>query len=398
MGMERILKAACFTPLRKGYWGLPGLFRSIPGAAKTDIVEAFGKKWALHVVTLSPGMQGEGAFGTTPVPYSKLVNDIKMMMLGYPAPEYIIDLMDGGIIFIDEISSTDVAMQAPLLGIAQARQVGFYKFHPRVRVFAAGNPIELAANGQELAASVANRFGWFDWVPPTAEEWNDYQMLHSGVDDVDEPVQDAKAEEARVMAAWPEAWAKALGYVGSFLVRKGRDMLAKCPKIGDPALHGAWPSHRTWEFGTRALASSYVHGLDKNESEIMVAAFVGGGARDELFHFMDAQDLPDWGAVLDGTVPWKHDPARADVTYVMLETSTALVIPAGAKNRESRAAALYKFIREIDAAGGFDLTEPFGHKLGRAGLHTSDEAVETLTAQRDLLEAAGIKPKPQRRR
>lgn len=396
MTMEKLIHAAVFTPLRGGRWGLPALFRSVPGAAKTDMIEQFAAQWGFPCVTLSPGMQGEGAFGTTPVPYSQVVKDVKTMMLGYPAPEYVAKLTAGGLVFLDEISSTDVALQAPLLGILQARQVGFYKFHPRVRVIAAGNPIELAANGTELAASVANRMGWFDWIAPDPDDWASW-LVSSG--DSSEPtlvVRDAIAEEARVLAAWPDAWAKASGYVAAFITRKGRDMLSRCPKIGDPSLSGAWPSHRTWEYATRSLASSYVHGLDKNLAEMMVGAFVGEGPRDELFTFMDAQDLASGADYLDGNVAFEHDPKRLDRTYTILQLCTATVVPPTAQKRVARAEALWKIIRFVDSAGGFDLTEPACVALTKAGLFFGAEAEETLANQRDMLEAVGLGPRRKR--
>lgn len=402
MSMERIIHAVVFTPLRHGRWGLPVVYRSIPGAGKTDILEAFGKSWSLPVVTLSPGMQGEGVFGTTPVPYSRLVKDIKLMMLGYPAPEYVLEIAEGGIVFLDEISSTDVALQAPLLGIIQARQVGFYKFHPRVRVFGAANPVELAANGTDLAASVANRLGWYDWEPPSVDDWCSWIMRASGVEP-DEVPQDTEkrdplAEEARVLAEWPNAWAQATGLVTSFLRRKGGDLLSRCPKVGDPALSGAWPSHRSWENATRAYASGVVHGLDKADQEMMVGGFIGEGARDELFAYEAEQGIPLWSDVLDGAVSFKHDPARADITYTVLNTCLAGVLPKNAPKRDSRVKALWKIIKEVDKSGGFDMTEPLCFDLTKSGLHVSDEAVDALDAQRALLDAAGINHNSARRR
>lgn len=388
MSMERIIHALLFTPLRGGKWGLPGLFISIPGAAKTDTINHVTKHTSLPIVLLSPGQHGEGAFGVTPVPIEDFLNGAKQTMLGYPPPWYIKSILQGGVVFLDEVLDTPPAIQPALMGMLQARMVGFYNFHPRVRVLAAGNPAGLGAGGGTLGASVANRMGWLPWELPTNIEWGDWLISHGGCNgDDDGSVIDAEREEERVLAAWPSAYAKAAGLVAAFHRRRD-GFLSKCPSIGDPALSGPWPSMRTWEFATRALSSCYVHGLDRNDQELLVSSFVGKDARDEFFTWCDAADLPDPEALLDGRIRWEHDKTRLDRTYAVLSACTALVIPPKAEHRERRAGALWKLIGKIDAAGGLDATEPFGATLDANGLRTVPEARETLVAEREMFRTA----------
>jgi hypothetical protein len=276
-----------------------------------------------------------------------------------------------------------------MLGFLQARQVGFYKFHPRVRVLAAGNPTGLGAGGYDLSAPVANRMGWIPWEAPTEAQWATWLMTHGTNENGDEEVLDAEQEEARVLAAWPVAFVRAAGLVGAFHRRRG-GMLSACPKPGDPKLCGAWPSHRTWEFATRALASCTIHGLDDVERDTLIAGFVGVGARDEFQTWCDKADLPDPEEVLDRKVPWKHEALRLDRTYATLSMCVGLVIPAKAEKRNDRASRLWEMIGEVDASGAIDVTEPIGAMMAKNGLHTLPAARPVLAKERDLLARAGV--------
>lgn len=389
---KELLKAVLFTPLRHGRWGLPCLFLSAPGAAKTDIIKQTLREWSFPGVMLSPGTHGEGAFGVTPVPYDEFINGVKQVMLGYPPPSYIKDILEGGVIFLDELLTAPPALQPPMLGFLQDRRVGFYEFHARVRIIAASNPAGLGAGGYDCSAPVANRMGWVPWDAPSEEEWGDWLISHGGCNgEDDEPVGDAKAEEARVMAVWPEAYARAAGLVRAFH-RRRNGLLSACPAAGDPKLAGPWPSHRTWEYATRALATCSIHGLNNNERDVLIQSFVGEGARDEFQTWCDKADLPEPADVLDGKEPWKHEATRLDRTYAVLSACVALVLRKDAVKRNDRASKLWEMIGEVDMAGGVDVTEPIGALMAKHGLHTLPAARPVLVKERDLLRRAGIGP------
>ena len=388
MKMERIVHALLFTPLRGGRWGLPGLFVGSPGVGKTQIVKQLADRYGLPFVALSPGTHGEGAFGVVPVPDTS--EKTGRRVLDYPGPRWAEDLAEGGGVILDEVLSTERGDQKPLLGMIQEREVGFERLHNRVRVLGLGNPIAESAGGCELGAPVANRMGWLDWDPPTEEEWADWLVTHGGTNGEEvEEQQDARAEEARVLSEWSRAYARAAGLVATFH-RRYPGHLLKVPKPNDPALHGAFGTHRSWEYATRALASSSIHGLDADETERLVAAFVGPGARDEFFHFVAEQDLPDPAEVLDCKVDWKYDPLKLDRSYVMLGACIALLTPATCQDREKRAARLWEIVREINEAGAVDVTEPFSRLLVRLGLTKGPEARKALAQQESLLSRAGV--------
>jgi hypothetical protein len=249
-----------------------------------------------------------------------------------------------------------------------------------VRVMMTCNPVEQASNGNDLSMPVANRLGHMAWDAPTSGEWAD-AMLSGEFDGVgDGKTIDAEAEEARVLEAWPAAWARARGTVASFL-RKRPELLLKVPEVNSPQASKAWPSPRSWENATRALASSYVHGLPSVERDALMTAFVGEGACVELLAFLEANDLPNPEDVLDGKVKWTPNKLRLDVTDAVLSAATALVVAdKTGKKRQPRAKALWKILHGLvgDAA---DVV--YAHALALVGanlLFGEAEQIKTLAA------------------
>jgi MoxR-like ATPase len=349
-----LIRAAFFTPTRRG-WGLPLVLWSEPGTAKSSIVIKVCSDMGLPVVVLSPGEMGEGAFGVVPVPGDKA----KKGLLTYPAPEWVQYLDDGGVCFVDEIVCCPPAIAPALQGLLLDGRVGGTRLKRRARPFGAANPVELATTGYDLSAPNANRCGHVEWAAPTIDEHTAFMINggggYGGADQLDDGIMaiqpaesptTAIALEKHVMAAWPAAWARAVSLETSFL-RAQPGMKNRCPKPGDPAAARAWPSDRSWENATRALASAQVHGLDRAETESFVEAFVGGGVGREFFTFIEEQDLPDAAAVLDGTVTFKHDRARLDRTVAVINGCLALLVPADAPRRKARTEAWFALMDKV---------------------------------------------------
>lgn len=379
-----LLKAALFTPYSRGRWGLPILAWSAPGEAKTAAIEEICATYGLPCVTLSPGEQGEGAFGVVPVPKGDL--------LTYPPPEWTQLVEKGGCVFVDEVTSAGPALQPPLMGLFLARRVGGTVLGPRVRVLAAANPPELAAGGYDLPPPVANRMGHIDWTPPTVDEHADYLLRgttsHAGSDPA--PAGAAAAEESRVLELWPEAWARAVGLETAFL-RRRPDRKNACPEIGDAASGRAWPSDRSWENATRALASSYVHRLSDAEREEFVGAFIGKPTAKEFFTFIAEQDLPDPVEILEGKAKFVHESRRLDRTFAVLSACTAIVAPKEAPNREKRVGALWELAGSLGKDPSIaDLLVPTMRTLVKAGFGAHKAAGPVLSACWPTLQAAGI--------
>lgn len=380
-----ILKAALFTPISKGRWGLPLLFWSNPGEGKTSVIEEVCAEYGLPCTVLSPGEMGEGAFGVIPVPD-------KSGVIRYPAPEWTLAHVEhGGVVFIDEMSSTPPALQPPLLGLLFARRIGGTTLGPRTRVVGAANPPEVAAGGFDLAPPVANRCGHIEWSAPTVDDHTAYLLRAQSADGTATPrAFDAAGEEERVLSAWPNAWAWAVGLETAFLHRRP-SLKNQCPKAGDPKAGRSWPSDRSWENATRALASSRVHALGEAVRDEFVSSFVGAGAANELFAFAAEADLPDPSEVLDGKVKFKHEAKRLDRTAAVLNACTSLVVPPTAQKRTERTKALWELMLELtNDKTVMDLLVPGAQALVKAKLY-GQAGVPTLAKLNPLLKAAGVR-------
>lgn len=376
---KKILHALAFTPISGGRWGLPCLFWGPPGIGKTAIIEDFGRETSLPVETLSPGERGEGAFGVTPVPDGK--------HLSYPAPDWTERMTDGGVVFVDEITLAEPALQKYIMALIHARRIGSAQLGPRVRVIAAANAADSAAGGWDLALPLANRMLHLDWDAPTAEDWSDW--LLGGADSNPLPPISARTEESRVDGEWPLAFAKASGVVSGF-VRRRPDLLHKMPAAGDPNSSRAWPSHRSWEMAARVTATGDVHHLSSTDRETLLKGAVGGAAASEMIEFLEKLDLPDPTNVLDGVIPFEHNPKRLDRTAAILSSCAALAAWPQNGNRLRHAAKLWSMM-STTMNGAEDVAIPAARVLCRAGFIMLQEAQPMLSRIGPFLEAAGIK-------
>ena len=154
---------------------------------------------------------------------------------------------------------------------------------------------------------------------------------------------------------------------------------------------GAWPSPRSWELCTRALAGAEVHGLDTEARDAFCASFVGSAAWAEAAHWIAAADLPDPEAVLDGRVQWAPDLHRLDRTAATLGACAALVAPRDAPRRSERATRLWGMLAATVAVAA-DVARPAAQVLVVAGLHTTvaSAARPVLAAIHGLHVAAGV--------
>lgn len=406
MDLKALMKAAWFCPMGlKVYegkptmaWGLNLLFQGEPGTAKSRITAQTASVLDLLLEMLSPGMRGEGAFGVVPVPKAITIIEVdedgtehkrEVMVLDYPAPAWAFTFKAAkrGLLFLDEINTAPPALQPYLLGLTLDGIIGAEQLPPGVRRCAAMNATEDAAGGWDLAPAQANRFCHLNWEAPNAKAWTDW-LLSDGSDDEFGAKIDAEKEEARVLKNWALPWSRARGVVSGF-INKRPELLHKKPALGDPMLHKAWPSRRTWEFATRAMAISEVYGLDDVTREEFVSGFVGTSVAAEFANYVRESDLPDPEELLDGKTNWKHDTRRLDLTMAVLGSCATLVQNKDAPKRNARAAALWSLMVPICKEDA-DVVVPAGRVLCKAKLSTMPEAKMVLAKIQPMLKAAGI--------
>ena len=385
---SKLMLAALFTPgAQKNVtgdvtrWGLPVIIVGEPGIAKSAVVEALAEQYQLPCEVLSPGERGEAAFGAVPVPLKDKDGQVRMH---YPAPEWTqrMTAEAGGVVFVDEANTGGPALQPPLMGLIQARRIGGTTLHARVRVMAAMNPPEIAANGYDLAAPIANRFGWIDWCAPTPEDHRAYML---GTASVQKGLLSAADLEESVLDRWGQAFAEARGLETSFLCAQA-DWKNKCPKASEPAVSRAWPSDRSWENATRAYAGAKVHGLTQEELEVFVSAFVGAKAAEAWFTYIGETDMPNIADLLDGKVAFKFEKSRLDRTAAVLNSATALVTNAGCVRRKERAEALWEILGTVDGSSR-DLVLPANEALILANLHQGKAALRVMAQVNPTLNA-----------
>lgn len=397
MDLKSILKVCIFTPGMGGRWGLPVLFWGSPGVGKSRRIEATCREFGLVCHTLVASIREPSDFGGLPIPVTKG----KSHFVAYSPPLWAADLElendSRGVVFTDELTTTSPATQAALLRMILDGCLGDYKFSSGVRFIAAANPPAEAAGGWDLTMPLANRFGHLQWEIPSVADWTDWLLgVESSESNDNEELSSEKAarEESRVLAAWPTHFARARGLVAGFL-KSRPELLFKLPEVGSASRSRAWPSPRTFELLTRALGGCAAHGVGELVTDELASAFVGGGVAAELVSFRKTADLPDPEDVVDGRVPFKHQPRRLDRTVAILSSCAALVSHDGCKRQAERASKLWEIIGETENGSlkiPGDLIVPCARQLVRKRLHRGDAAKNALIALQPLLEAAGVRP------
>jgi hypothetical protein len=189
---------------------------------------------------------------------------------------------EGGVIFLDELTTAPPAVQAALLRAVVDKAFGDLELDPdRVTLVAAANPPSEAAGGWDLAPPLANRFTHQTYTlsPETWTEefpgyWGQPPALSFGGEALPE-----------------EDWSPSRSLVAGFL-RARPHLLLKVP--GEASARGqAWPSPRSWDFASRLHGGLQRAGAAMNEILPLLAGCVGDGPALEFLNWVRELDLPD---------------------------------------------------------------------------------------------------------
>lgn len=389
MTNPKLIKHLLFTPGTNQRWGLPGLLWGKPGVGKTSVVKQIAAECGLHCETITASIRAPEDFLGLPVPVQGTKG--AAMSVDYAPPVWArraAEATEGAVVFIDEVTTCAPAVQAALLRVVNEGMVGDFELPPSVRFLLAANPVELAAGGYDLAPPLANRFAHLDFDDPDLDAWTTWLLADAGDESHTAKPGTAKAMEDEVMKKWPVAFAKAKGNVTSFLKSRA-NMLMKMPNADDPNCAKAWPSPRSWELCTRAIAGAEVHDLEPVLVDELIMGFVGTGVASEYLAFAEENDLPDPAALLDGKKKWKHDPQRPDRTQAVLSACTALVTPRGADNRVERGKALWTIVADV-ASDATDVAIPAAKGLAKAGLAGDQHSLKSMAHLKPVMKAAGV--------
>lgn len=270
---------------------IPVLLWGAPGTGKTAYIRALAEEYGAHIETLIGSTLDPVAVAGLPV-----VHGDKVVVA---PPEWALRLQAAlkadqpAWLFFDELSCAPPSVQAAILRIVHERVVDGINL-TGVRMLAASNPTDTAADGGILAPATANRWVHIDWKPDI-HIWAAGEITNWG----------KQQNEKRGSIA---------AKVASFLSKK-QDVFATVPKDTTTGSR-AWPSPRSWSAAITLL--SFV----RPESEgAALASCVGEGAAAEYITYSSALDLPDPEELL------KHGklPTRGDQIYAALLSLVATV-------------------------------------------------------------------------
>ncbi|MGP4103785.1 AAA family ATPase [Nonomuraea sp. KM90] len=209
---------------------LPVILWGSPGTGKTSAVLALGERLGLPVEVVVGSIREPSDFAGLPV--------LRDGRTWFAPPRWAERLASAGsgILFLDELTTAPPAVQAAMLRVVLERTVGDLTLPPSVRIVAAANPPEQAADGWDLSAPLANRLIHLDWKVSAASVAEGFTGGFA-----------APSAPDLVLGAGEIGRARAL--VGAFLRVRPELVLAVPEGAGR-----AWPSPRTWELAATALA------------------------------------------------------------------------------------------------------------------------------------------------
>ncbi|MBV9716851.1 MAG: AAA family ATPase [Solirubrobacterales bacterium] len=297
--------------------GVPVLLWGSPGTGKTSAVLALGEALGWPVETVIGSIREPSDFAGLPVVVDGAVH--------LSPPGWARRLCDAGegLLFLDELTTAPPAVQAAMLRVVLERVVGDTRLPPGIRVVAAANPPEQAADGWELAAPLANRLVHLDWPVDGRHIANG---LAVGFPSLAPGAIQNVPDRAQIMAA--------RAAVGAFL--EVRPPLAlQLPRSAADAGRG-WPSPRSWEAVARLLAASDAAHASEAARAALVEGAVGDGAALEFLAWLEHLDLPDPETVLDDPDGFVL-PERSDRAFAVLTAVASVAVADGGSERWQQA-------------------------------------------------------------
>ena len=284
---------------------VPVLIWGDPGATKTAKLSAYLTAWGRHVEAISASSREPQDFMGLP-----MEDDGKVI---YSPLSWALRLGQAkrGVLIVDEVTTAQSTFKA-FLRILQERYVGEYQLPETVSIIGIANPPEIAVDGVDLPAPVANRFAHLQWHFDR-DEW----LTNVGSRFTNVPV----ADPTSYLTAGNSAdRARAVALITGFLHHRP-DLINAVPQ--DPESQSkAWPSARSWTNAMDAL--TYVPADDEDVRDMVLVANVGRAATMEVLQWLAMSDLHDPAAVLadPSIVDWTRE--RPDRVFALLNAVEAI--------------------------------------------------------------------------
>ncbi|SFS59212.1 MoxR-like ATPase [Streptomyces harbinensis] len=286
---------------------LPVILWGAPGTGKTSSVVALGESLDMPVEVVVGSIREPSDFSGLPV--------LRDGGTWFAPPRWAERLARSGtgMLFLDELTTAPPAVQAAMLRVVLERTVGDLVLPPEIRIVAAANPPEQAADGWDLSAPLANRLIHLDWEVSAADI---AEGMAAGF---------TVPELARGEAPTEAAVSGSRATVGAFL-RVRPELVLAVPDSPDRAGRG-WPSPRSWDLAARALAACAHSGAEEAVLAELVLGAVGEAAGFELLSWLRNLDLPDPVQLLND--PHAPLPDRVDRLHALLGSLVAHVAAEG---------------------------------------------------------------------
>lgn len=314
---------------------VPALLWGGPGIGKTSAVREMTAASGLPCETVIASIREPSDFAGLPVV------DEASATVRFAPPRWAerLAVAGRGVLFLDELSTAPPAVQAALLRVVLERTVGDLGLPDEVTIVAAANPPELAADGWDLSAPLANRFCHLDWTLQPSE-WA--AGILGGFASPPVPL---LAEEDIQRGA-----ASVRGAVGAFVTSHPQHFHAV--PSDETSAGRAWPSPRSWDVAARLLAAAELVAASEAVATMLTMGAVGPAATAEFLAWREDVDMPDAEAVLRDPESFLV-PERGDRAYASIAAVTSAII---AHNTPARWEAAWRAIAAGTRNGNADIT------------------------------------------
>lgn len=285
---------------------VPVLLQSHPGEGKSSMIRGLADALGIPCETVLAPCREPADFLGLPVPTGP--EDDRSMVYVPPLWARTLAAEGQGIAFFDEISATPRDTQAALLSVMLERRVGDIYLPGKVRMIAAANPPESAADVGALSPPLANRLCHFRFEQRTED-------VAAGL-----TTNWASAPASRAIAADDVQLGTSRAMVAGFLTQFPR-MKTVFPRTSALDASGPWPSPRTWTMTADVLA--HIREDDTKVRNAAIYGLVGEPAGLQFLEWAKDLDLHDPEEVLANPVcvNWKQD--RQDRIYATLQRLVA---------------------------------------------------------------------------
>ena len=331
---------------------VPVILWGAPGQGKTSVLRAFAYQAGRKLEIILASIREPQDFAGLPA-----ISNGSMSLI---PPNWAQSLAaDGnGILFADEINTAPPSVQAALLRVCLEKVAGDLHLGERTSIVAAANPPEIAADGWDLAAPLANRFCHVDWELPA-------DVVADGLLGNWPAITLPQVDQEKIgLETEKEAWK-----LSAFLVARPKLVTAMPESTGQQGR--AFPTPRSWEMVLKLVGLANALELAPEIRRLLVVGCVGQGAGSEYLTFRENLDLPDPEAIILDPENFVL-PKRPDKLYAI---SGSLLAALGNDVSGDRWDKVGKFILRLSKLGHPDIAvslylqwkkmAPTGSMIGR---------------------------------